>query len=233
MRCPACGAGTPGGVCIFCGADDPRGGMDQTAAVTWGMRLSGLGCVGVLLAFVALLFWGVFRPSVFDRNQGDHPSLVAARELLGKRRYSSALEALQKAPPRSALTADYRGLAHLGMNGRRVVRDTTFTTPVSRARDAFQEAISLDADLAPAYLHLAAVQAMLHEDKAVVLATLEGLPRCAGTMYPGNGTARDNLLFCGRTLRELVDAGTPFVAVVADPRDRGGDVQTFNLPVQH
>lgn len=231
MQCPACGAGTPGGVCIFCGADDPRGGMDQAAVVTWSLRLTGLGCAGLLIAFVGLLFWGVFRPGVFERNQGDHPSLRAAREMITRRRFSSALEALQKAPPRSALTADYRGLALLGINGVRVVRDTTFTTPVSRARDAFQEAISLDAELAPAYLHLATCQAMLHEDKSIVQATLDKLPEAAGAMYPVDSAHRDNMLFCGRTLQELVEAGAPFVGVVGDKRARSEEVRTFNLDV--
>lgn len=227
MRCPGCGASTPVGICIFCGADDPRGGMEQAAAVTWGLRLAGVGCAGLLFAFAALLLWGTLRPGVYERNQFDHPSLAAARQFLGERRYSAALDALRKAPPRSALTADYRGLSLLGMNGYRPARATNLG--VSRAAEAFREAIEIDSDLGPAYLHLAACQAMLHEDKAVTLATLERMKQGAGATFATDGKSRDRLLYSGRQMTDLVQADTPFVALVCVDKPRETGVKTFNL----
>ncbi len=227
MRCADCGASTPVGICIFCGADDPRGGMEQAAAVTGGMRLAGVGCAGALLAFAAWLLWGTLRPGVYERNQFDHPSLAAARQLISQRRYSAALDALRKAPSRSALTADYRGLALLGMNGYRPGDATSLG--VSRAAEAFREALEIDSDLGPAYLHLAACQAMLHEDKVVTLATLERLKKGAGATFPHDGSSRDRLLYAGRQMTQLVESDTPFVALVCVDKPRELQVKTFNL----
>jgi len=181
------------------------------------------------VAFVLLLFWGLFRPDVFERNQGDHPALWAARDLIKKRRYSAALDELKKAPPRSAFTADYRGLAQLGMQGNRVILDTTFETPVSRAKEAFREAIALDSEFGPGYLHLAICQALLREEPAAINATLARLPKATSATFPNDQTRRQYMSASGRELEELITLGKPFVVLVGNGRPWDGSVRTVVL----
>ena len=207
--CPECGARTPGSRCIYCGYDMPLRTLPGRG-LTWGVRAVLGGCGTLFAAFLLLLAWGALRPSVDERNQRDHPALVQARELLRKGKYSAVLDSLQRAPRRSAYTADLRGLALLSFSGG--------MGSVLRAREAFTEALTLDGEVAPAYLHLAACQALAGDKTNDILATLDAGEK----LHPGN--PEDFL-----QLRALVQSGKP-LRITVEGTSRPSDLV---LPIGH